>query len=77
MPVPSCVRACRPFDPVEPLEQAGHLVRRDADPGVADRQPGELRLPARSSTPMPPRSVNLNALDSRLSTIFSHISRST
>ena len=35
--------AARPLDPVEPLEEAGQLLGRDARPGVAD---GQLRRAA-------------------------------
>ena len=70
--------AARALDAVEALEQARQLVRRDADAGVADRQ-FQRASPslARSATAISPSNVNLKAFESRLRTIFSHISRST
>ena len=72
-------RACAPgaLDAMEPLEEPGQLVGRDARPGVLDPQRDQRPLPARSDTAIRPSSVNLNALERRFRTIFSHMSRST
>ena len=69
--------AARALDAVEALEQLRQLVGRDAGAGVA--APSARRAPSasRSATAISPSKVNLKAFESRLRTIFSHISRST
>ena len=65
---PPCV-----LDPVESLEQPGHLLGGDARarcPAPAARR--RVR-PCRIETAISPSKVNLKALESRLRTIFSHI----
>ena len=47
------------------------------DPGVGHPQHGLVAVRGRSVTLMVPSKVNFSALLSRLSTTFSHISRST
>ena len=66
----------RPLDPVETLEEPRQFVLGDAGPGVGDL---ELRVLAvrPQRTPMSPSNVNLNAFETRLRTIFSHMSWST
>ena len=66
----------RAFHAVKALEQARHFVCGDADARVGDFEHG-VRAVALQPTETWPASVNLNAFDSRLRTIFSHISRST
>ena len=69
--------APRVLDPVEPLEQPGHLLGGDARAGVPHPQFGAASPARRSVTAISPSKVNLKALESRLRTIFSHMSRST
>ena len=78
MPLPSMVRPLRTLDAVEALEQSRQLVRRDAGAGVAHRRARHARRRAGAAlTAISPSNVNLKALESRLRTIFSHMSRST
>ena len=49
----------------------------NADAGVLHRAASTRSPSARSATSMPPSNVNLKAFESRLRTIFSHMSRST
>ena len=69
--------AARALDPVEALEEARQLRGRDADAGVAHRAAARGRRRAASATAISPSNVNLKAFESRLRTIFSHMSRST
>ena len=62
---------------VEPLEHARQVGCGNADAGVAHATARPGRRATRSATVMSPSNVNLNAFESRLSTIFSHMSRST
>ena len=71
------VRPRAPLDPVEALEQARQLGLRDADAGVAHRELDGRRPRGASATAISPSKVNLKALERRLRTIFSHMSRST
>ena len=67
----------RAFDAAEPVEQVRNVGGGDAGAGVAhpsSKAPGPT---ARSETRSPSSNVNLNAFDSRLRTICSHIARST
>ncbi len=64
------------LDPVEPLEEPGHLGGRDADAGVGDAE-DRVAAVAATRTVIDPSKVNFSALDSRLRTTFSHMSRST
>ena len=68
--------ALLPLDAMETLEQTRELVVRNTSAAVADAQ---FAWPSswRRRTAIPPSKVNLNALERRLSTIFSHMSRST
>ena len=66
----------RPLDAVEPLEQARQLSAGMPVP-VSATVSTTVRSCARSATAIPPSNVNLNAFESRLRTIFSHMSRST
>ena len=66
----------RLFDAVKSIEHAGEIVRRDADAGVPHAEL-DVASVAATATPIEPWNVNLKAFDSRLRTIFSHISRST
>ena len=77
MPVPSCVRDARVLHAMEALEHAAAgRLRRMPTPVSLTRS--STRSPrARSATAISPSKVNLNALESRLRTIFSHMSRST
>ena len=79
MPEPSNERLFWPSIAVEPLEQPRQFGLRNADAGVADDQLGAVAGPRElsSSTAIPPSKVNLKALERRLRTIFSHMSRST
>ena len=78
MPLPSKLRPPRAVDAMEALEEARQLVRPAMPVPVSrDRQHRRRRRRAAGATAMPPSSVNLNAFESRLRTIFSHISRST
>ena len=63
--------------PMKALEDVGQLIVGNPDARVANRQLHFDRRPARSDTAISPSNVNLNAFESRLRTIFSHISRST
>ena len=65
-----------PLDAVEPLEDARQLVLRNADAGVVTARSARPSRPVTETTTLP-ASVNLNAFESRLRTIFSHMSRST
>ena len=78
MPLPSPERARASLDPVEPLEQPGQLLRR--------RRRCRCRATVSTATPVlrraaatviRPSKVNFSALESRLRTTFSHMSRST
>ena len=79
MPDPSMRARRRALDAVEALEHVRQLGARDA--GCRCRAPAaRLRHPAlaqRARRIVAAASVNLKAFDSRLRTIFSHISRST
>ena len=59
------------------LEYLRQLRWRNADARIGDAQNGVTAAFLRSCTVTVPCKVNLNAFDSRFSTIFSHISRST
>ena len=63
----------RPPDAPESLEQTRQLLLGNSDAGVRD---GQLRHAStrRRPTAISPENVNLNALESRLRTIFSHAS---
>ena len=61
------------FDAVKPLENAWQLSLGNSNTGIADGQRNIQRI----ATSICPCKVNLNALERRLRTIFSHISRST
>ncbi len=69
----------RAFDAMKALEQPRQLVRRDAPTPVSRTRSSTWSPSARKATAtmLPPSKVNLKALDSRLSTTFSHMSRST
>ena len=71
------MRAARaPLDAMEALEQARQFLLGYAVP--VSRTASSPSRPARAqSDAISPSNVNLKALDSRLSTIFSHMSRST
>ena len=64
-------------DAVEALEEARQLARAAMPMPVSrDREHGAVAVGRAGDVDAPAR-VNLRALDSRLSTIFSHMSRST
>ena len=73
MPVPSWVRARAPCTRWKRSNMRGSSVGGNADAGVADARARRGRRRARSATRISPSNVNLNAFDSRLRTIFSHI----
>ena len=77
MPVPSWVRDFCALDAVEALEHARQLVLGNADARVLDRQLDAAVASAQRRRGSTPSNVNLNALESRFRTIFSHMSRST
>ena len=77
MPEPSWVRARAPSIAVEALEDARQLALGNADAGVRHGRARRARPRRAARRAMRPSNVNLNAFDSRLRTIFSHISRST
>ena len=66
----------RALDPVEAVEEARQLARGDADAGVPHGELDGWSTCAKGDG-MAPSKVNLKALERRLRTIFSHISRST
>ena len=67
----------QPLHAVKPLEDARQLVLRNARARIVNREQ-RPSIPARvTETTTLPCSVNLNAFDNRLRTIFSHMSRST
>ena len=67
----------RPFDPMEAFEDPRQLCRRDADARILDQSARAVTASGASATRIAPSNVNLNAFESRLRTIFSHICRST
>ena len=73
MPRAFVAAAACAFDALEALEDPRQLLGGDARARVAhrelERSPGARRL-----TPISPSNVNLNAFESRLRTIFSHMS---
>jgi hypothetical protein len=76
MPVPSWVRARAPSTRWKRSKMCGSWSA--AMPVPVSRTTSRAAAPTWSRvTEIPPRSVNLNAFDSRLRTIFSHRSRST
>ncbi len=76
MPVPSCVRACAPSTRWNRSKRRG--TSWAGTPIPVSLTVSRAKSASRSSsTAIPPRSVNFNAFDSRLKTIFSHRSRST
>ena len=78
-PMPDAlVRArARALDAVEALEDVRQLLLAGSRPVSRDRQLDACRRACRSATAIAPSNVNLNAFESRLRTIFSHMSRST
>ena len=74
-----CPRGCAPraLDPVEPLEDVRQLGRRGCRCRCRGPSARTASPAGRSVTAISPSKVNLNALDRRLRTIFSHMSRST
>ena len=77
MPVPSCVRARAFFDAMEALEHRAAARRPECRRRCRDTTSSTRSPRHRSATAISPSNVNLNALERRLSTIFSHMSRST
>ena len=77
-PMPSCVRARAPSTRWKRSNRRGSSRCRDADAGVA-RPSSSTRSPRRAQArpSISPSNVNLKAFESRLRTIFSHMSRST
>ena len=67
----------RALDAMEALEDALEILRRQCRRRCRARAARHGRRRPRSATRIEPWNVNLNAFDSRLRTIFSHISRST
>ena len=64
-------------DPVEALEEVRQLGCRHTDAAVSHLQHGIVVLDEAATTAISPAIVNLSAFERRLSTIFSHASRST
>ena len=78
MPEPSCVRRAGALDAMEALEQAWDLLRRECRRRVSRTLQLDARsCRSRSDRWTDPSNVNFSAFESRLRTIFSHISRST
>ena len=66
----------RAFHAMKTLEEVRQLFRGNARSGVAHRR-ARFFHPLAEVTMISPSNVNLNAFESKLKTIFSHISRST
>ena len=79
IPEPSWLREAAPATRLNRANSLRLMLGRDADAGVLDLQHGLAVQPivAEAATVIPPEKVNFRAFDSRLSTIFAHISRST
>ena len=67
----------RTFDAVEAVEQPRDLTRQVYPFRYRARSVALRRPTSRNETSISPSNVNLKALEMRLRTIFSHISRST
>ena len=79
-PDAACPRACAPRAPSTRWKRSkrrGSSLGGDADAGVAHRQLDAAPPAPPSDTVISPSKVYLKALERRLRTIFSHISRST
>ena len=68
--------SARALNPVEALENMWQFMIRNACSGILDRERGMFTPRTRVTVTLPSK-VYLRALESRLKTTFSHISRST